>query len=616
MATFANFGLFDSSMEERRRANAMRQANSRQMGQDIGTITGSFLQNYNENKRKEVLKNINDAWDYEHESDIEDLEYDAAMASGPNEEIDTKFGTIFDGEKMEDVPNVELKRLAGGKVKALDPRTDMDEQLMDQLQTDVMFDESAEVDPRNLIQRRADLVKANTEGFDVSDQIAQIDKEIAGIELEGDIELDEFEEPGPITINKGMVKGEKPTLFQSPEEEAQYKKMRGVFAKGMTDEQKYRRSAALLAPYDPRGAREMIEYADSRAKLERQLGEKERISRAQSKSKEPITNITKTNTFIQQRQRSNEQLRTRIDGTDINQTELRTRLEGEINKNNDEIKFAKTQLAKYAKDMPLEDLYTFEGDSKTPKGLNVDANEPDSKVDPNRPKGLKEDAVSLESVIGNETNKALQDAAIQNALRDKKITKTRAEQLQSDLQTQRKASAQDAAPVKSARDAWDKLTDSSTFIKTEQEFNKVKNARDELLEAVNDPNLTVARAKQLAFKIARVVTGPGTLTESEVLGTQNRSLVEASLEKVGLEWLLTGSDRSIENTVKGMRAALEGTSGYNTAIDNYNDRVQKYNTRYGKVNKKPLKSRLGGTKKELTQAQKRELVKKRLGSIK
>ena len=325
-------------------------------------------------------------------------------------------------------------------------------------------------------------------------------------------------------------------------------------------------------------------------------------------AKNPITNITKTNTYIQQRQRDNEQLVQRFAQTDSDNTEEQQAIRTSITKNNMEIENAQKQLAKYSKGLALEDLYTFDGTAE-PKGLKVDPNKPDSKVDPNRPKGLKEDVVSLESVIGNETNKALQDAAIQNALRDKKITKTRAEQLQSDLETQRKASAQDAAPVKSARDAWDKLTDSSTFIKTEQEFNKVKNARDELLEAVNDPNLTVARAKQLAFKIARVVTGPGTLTESEVLGTQNRTLVEASLEKVGLEWLLTGSDRSIDNTIKGMRAALDGTSGYNTAIDNYNDRVQKYNARYGKVNRKPLKTRLGSTKKDEPEISDEELLK-------
>lgn len=256
MADFVNFGGFDPSPQNYLARQRFRDAQARQLGKDIGTIGGSLFDLYKKQKAEEMTQDILEAMNYEHDSEKPDPEFDAAMALAPvEEEIDVNFPTMFDKPKVVPLSEEEKQRREQRNL--------------------INKSES-----QRLQDRREDIVRAHDpeQGFDVSDQIADIDKEIAFYEEgEDPNQLDAVESA---SAELGMY--DDPTLkykketgeieFASPEEEAKHKKMRSIFKAGMSDRDKFYRAAALLLPYDPKRSKEMLKYGESLDRKEQDAG--------------------------------------------------------------------------------------------------------------------------------------------------------------------------------------------------------------------------------------------------------------------------------------------------------------------------------------------------------
>lgn len=307
---FGNFGMFDPSMGNFWAGRKASQDEADRIGRGFGQIGGTLLTGYNKLKADELYKNIMDAWDYEHDSEIPDPEFDALTGKDVNEDIVLDFPTMFDKEELPSLDDLdgsasELSTMGetagpdGVTVKA-DGLSASDNELMDELNAQTLLEpdftvEEDVADLERLKQRRQDLINANSEDFDASDQLDEVNQAIAELEAETSYldetqedpnqldELDRMEVDLGLAGPSGVVKGEPMSKFISPEDEETYKRMRGIFKHGMSDEDKYRRAAALLAPYDSELANQMTKYADERSALERQLIEKEK--RASEKKK-------------------------------------------------------------------------------------------------------------------------------------------------------------------------------------------------------------------------------------------------------------------------------------------------------------------------------------------
>ena len=69
--------------------------------------------------------------------------------------------------------------------------------------------------------------------------------------------------------------------------------------------------------------------------------------------------------------------------------------------------------------------------------------------------------------------------------------------------------------------------------------------------------LSQAERGQLAFKIARVVTGPGVLTENDINQTKGQTVIDDALTKIGLGGFRKGTDYE-ERKVKDLFRQLLG----------------------------------------------------------
>ena len=85
---------------------------------------------------------------------------------------------------------------------------------------------------------------------------------------------------------------------RTPEEQARFERASKYYKPGMTESEKFRRIAALVAPYSSEKAGEMLKYADERDKLERRLEqekelklEQERIRASEIADKAKVTQM-------------------------------------------------------------------------------------------------------------------------------------------------------------------------------------------------------------------------------------------------------------------------------------------------------------------------------------
>ena len=324
MASFFR-NQFNPSMQDYLRNTQYAKDSARQFGKDLGTIGGTLMDMYNQAELKRKISEGYDLWDYFEKQKEEEEKYkqtlkDTGYLTDEGQEIDedivVDFGTIFDEslsdeldlgqgfEKDEEyvpVPGESQKmgEIVLGDVSTKDwPQETMDTTLSE-LQYDAMLpskvSEDVQVQIDELEKRKQDLINAGKGGFDVSESVAEIDKAIASKKLELQSELNtEFEEDFETDLSETKPLTDVSVLEgyeRTPEEQARFELASKYFKPGMTDAEKFRRMASLVAPHSLKKADEMLKYADEREKLELTLAEKKKTEDKFAKREEAYNNF-------------------------------------------------------------------------------------------------------------------------------------------------------------------------------------------------------------------------------------------------------------------------------------------------------------------------------------
>ena len=259
MASFVNFGGFDPSPRNFLARQQAREQQARQLGRDIGAIGGGMFDLYKKQKAQETMKDIMEAWDFDdkYSERLSGITDESIRSQLTPEQIDpstveiSKLGQTFEPDvEVSLTPETEFQILEDGSTFVPVPAVDFDP-------TGKRFAPGAEIPltPETEFQ----ILEDDSIYFPKKQQ--EITNEMIAAEKERQIS----------------------ELFGDPSERERYDRLKEIYKPGSTDEQKYRRAAALLAPYDEEGAAKMIKYADERSALERQLGAKEQAAATKSK---------------------------------------------------------------------------------------------------------------------------------------------------------------------------------------------------------------------------------------------------------------------------------------------------------------------------------------------
>jgi len=371
----------------------------------------------------------------------------------------------------------------------------------------------------------------------------------------------------------------------TPEQQAQHERYSQIFAPDMTDAAKFRKAAQLRMPYNQQAAEKMLQMADVREREEAQM-----MQEAQAKAQQaPSANIVRVENQIGEYQREMEQLADRRNRLEANNTEGRKLIDSRVSLLGQEVNRLYGVKKEMAKGTLLENAYStsLEPTTSVPVVQAPAVPEVAPQATPLSTVKYKQDLAKAKS----EAQKQLSAGLINQDQFFAYIAQAEADA---------EAGGNQPNPKGAATSDWDDLVGKVQFIKARQDYNAVKNAREFLQTALNKP-LDKAEISQIKFAIARAVTGPGVLTESEVnAANAPEDIVTKALYDAGVLGYFKSFD---EGAVKsGIKAALNNSSGLNTAADNINDFIGEHNSRHPKY-AKPLYSRIGGEAKPVAQKQ-------------
>ena len=345
------------------------------------------------------------------------------------------------------------------------------------------------------------------------------------------------------------------SLFESPEERETYEKMREVYQPGMTDVDKYRRASSLMAPYDPEASEDMMKYAEERDRFETELG----IKQAQDAAKAPREQLIELGKRYNNIQRQNELLMQRRSNLDPTQTSVRQSIDSQIEANSNELNRLAEVGRSISSDTTYEDIYATPEVEET--GIPTQIVEPVERF--GKP--------SIESL--GQVNDVKAD--IDQAVIDGQISKEQADlyKRRVDLQAQNLREA--AAPKVNAVNDWKKFN----APKSEYSDRKAK-LRDwagdykTLKKFSLKPNLNQSERSALAFKIARMNTGPGSLTESEVASSMGMNNYDEVLQSLGLYNFVKGTEYEESKIKESIQTAMSvGIGSGQSYVDSMNDLI-------------------------------------------
>jgi hypothetical protein len=261
---------FDPSMQDYLRGTQFAREQARQVGKDIGTIGGTLYDTYRDAKMKQIMSEAFEDWDYFQKEKEEEEKYQQALK-------DTGYVTEEGRELDEDIVVPDMPTIFDKK-KVFGPEEEVD--LPSGTEFQILPDASTKL--------------TGARRFDVSEEVPIEPGEEFQITEEGDLYFPAPEEEvEPLTEVDFRGEDER-----TPEEQARFERASSYFQPGMTDAEKFRRVAALVAPYDMDKSREMLKYADQREREERKFEqekelklEQERIRAGELEDKAKVTQM-------------------------------------------------------------------------------------------------------------------------------------------------------------------------------------------------------------------------------------------------------------------------------------------------------------------------------------
>ena len=431
-------------------------------------------------------------------------------------------------------------------------------------------------------------------------QMTDLDAELRA--MSGEPMAPEVEQPAPMReLTPEDIEAEKArqraALFGEDMDETEYERLRQMYKPDMTRAQEDYRLAQLLRPYDPKGADELEERAynqhqfDEKMQLQKdQLLDANTRADAKALNEEPFKKLVRAENYISGRQTAIQQLMQRRGTVKPNNTTALNSIDSAINKLTSEINNAQKETAAISEGSDLANLYAFQGAEGGPT---------------NAPASMEQPTAQPVNMTGD----ALQDnKSIDEALRAGTIDQDTASRLKEDVKFTSKEQARKTAPKRNAGTAWNSLVKSNSYKKERAELREWQGFRNQL-SSMLDKDLTQAQRGQLGFQIARVVTGPGVLTESDINSTKGQTRIDGILGSLGLSGFVRGTDYEQDKVKESINAALANTAVGETKVAILNDLIK---TEYNDLHKgfeKPylnINEFMGGNKKTTTTPKRRK----------